>query len=97
MNPITPLNAALWEFPHTMTLKVIGDADAATDETALTDLVCAILARHLGDFSPQALSTRTSSGGRFLSVSVGICVHNCAQVEGIYRDLRAEPRIRTAL
>lgn len=86
------LREELWQFPHDMTLKVFGDADAG-----LADIVCAILARHLGEFSPRNLSTRPSSGGRFVAVSVDITVHNRVQVEGIYRDLNAEPRVRMAI
>jgi putative lipoic acid-binding regulatory protein len=82
----------LWEFPHEMTLKVFGDADAP-----LADIVCAILARHLGEVAPRNLGTRPSSGGRYVAVSVDICVHNRAQVEGIYADLAAHPRVRMAI
>ncbi len=97
MSNVTAINASLWEFPHRMTLKVFGDADATAGDTPLADIVCIILARHLGDFSPQHLAVRPSSGGRYIAISIDICVHNCEQVEGIYRDLRAEPRVRTAL
>jgi putative lipoic acid-binding regulatory protein len=93
----TGLNVALWEFPHAMSLKVFGEAEIPPGGLPLADIVCAIVARHLGDFSPQGLATRASSGGRFLSVSLDIVVHNREQVEGIYRDLRAEPRVRTAI
>lgn len=91
------INEALWEFPHHMTLKVFGDADTPAHPAPLADVVCGILARHLRDFSPKNLSTRASSAGRFVSISVDICVHNREQVEGIYRDLKAEPRVRMAL
>jgi len=91
------INHALWEFPHEMTLKVFGDAAVPPGALPLEDIVCGILARHLRDFVAQKISTRPSSGGRFIAISVDICVHDAAQVEGIYRDLRAEPRIRTAL
>ena len=91
------INEALWEFPHHMTLKVFGDADTPAHDLPLADVVCAILARHLKDFVPQNLSTRASSGGRYAALSVDICVHNREQVEGIYRDLKAEPRVRMAL
>lgn len=91
-SPPGTLREELWQFPHDMTLKVFGDADAP-----LPDIVCAILARHLGEVTPRNLATRPSSGGRFVSVSVDITVHNSVQVEGIYRDLNAEPRVRMAL
>lgn len=91
------INEALWNFPHDMTLKVFGDADTGAHPLPFADLVCVILARHLSDFAPQNLVTRASSGGKFISVSVDIRVHNREQVEGIYRDLKAEPRIRMAL
>lgn len=86
------LREEIWQFPHEMTLKVFGDADSA-----LEDVVCAILARHLGDFTPRNLSSRPSAAGRFVAVSVDITVHNRAQVEGIYRDLHDEPRVRMAI
>ena len=91
------INEALWNFPHRMTLKVFGDATTPDGEASLADIVCAIVTRHLGDYVPENLVVRPSSGGRFLAVSVDLCVHNAQQVEGIYRDLRAEPRVRTAL
>lgn len=91
------INEALWEFPHTMTLKVFGDAVAPPGEPPLADIVCGILARHLNDFAAQHLTERASSGGRFTAVSVEICVHNREQVEGIYRDLKASPRVRMAI
>lgn len=91
------INEEIWDFPHTMTLKVFGDAATPPGGVALADLVCAILVRHLGDFSPHALTARASSGGKYLAVSIEIVVHNRDQVEGIYRDLRAEPRVRTAI
>lgn len=86
------LREELWQFPHDMTLKVFGDAG-----NGLEDIVCAILARHLGDFAPRNLIARPSSGGRFVAVSVDITVHDRAQVEGIYQDLSAEPRVRMAI
>lgn len=87
------LNDELWEFPHTMTLKVFGDAGGEP----LADIVGAILARHLQDFAAHAVTTRASSHGRFLAVSADITVHNREQVLGIYADLRAHPRIRMAI
>ena len=86
------LREELWQFPHDMTLKVFGDADAP-----LADIVGAILARHLHDFAAHAVTTRASSHGRFLAVSADITVHNREQVLGIYADLRAHPRIRMAI
>ena len=90
-------NEALWEFPHTMTLKVFGEAYTPPGAPPLEDVVCAILARRLGDFAPRALASRASAGGKYLAVSVEVCVQDRAQLEGIYRDLRAEPRVRTAI
>ena len=87
------LNDELWDFPHSMTLKVFGDAG----EEPLADIVGAILARHLHDFAAHAVTTRASSHGRFLAVSADITVHNREQVLGIYADLRAHPRIRMAI
>ncbi|MFZ5724624.1 MAG: YbeD family protein [Pseudomonadota bacterium] len=95
--PPESINDALWEFPHTMTLKVFGDAQTPPGEPPLADLVCAILARRLGDFVPQDIGTRPSSGGKYLALSLTVTVQDREQLEGIYRDLRAEPRVRTAI
>lgn len=91
------VNDALWQFPHIMTLKVIGEAYTPPGAPALADVVCAIIARRLGDFSPRGIGSRASAGGKYLSISVEVCVQDRAQLDGLYRDLRAEPRVRTAI
>lgn len=86
-----------WQFPHTMALKVFGDAQVPPGELPLADVVCALIARRIGDFVPQGLSSRASSGGKYLSISVAVTVQNRAQLDGLFADLRAEPRVRTAI
>lgn len=91
------VNDALWQFPHTMTLKVFGEAYTPPGEPPLADVVCAIIARRIGDFSPRELGSRASAGGKYVAISVEVCVQDREQLDGLYRDLRAEPRVRTAI
>lgn len=83
----------LWEFPHTMQLKVMGAADAPLEQ-AVSD----ILETHLADFDRKAhLSSKPSSKGTFVSITAHITVRDKEQVEAIYRDLDASPHVKITL
>ncbi len=96
--PIPPVDDDTpWQFPHTMVLKVFGDAQTPPGAPPLADVVCALIARRIGDFVPRELSSRASSGGKYLAISVEVTVQDRAQLDGLFADLRAEPRVRTAI
>lgn len=79
------VNEELWDFPHAMTLKVLGAADAPLEQA-----VIAILDKHLDEFLPnEHVSIVPSSKGNFISVNAKIVVHNKEQVTLIYTALNA--------
>lgn len=79
------INEHLWEFPHEMTLKVMGAAD-----TPLEQAVVAILMQHLDDFDPNAhIRSVPSSKGNFVSINARVVMRNRDQVTAIYAALNA--------
>ena len=58
----------LWDFPHSMQLKVMGAADAPLEEA-----VVEILETHLDDFDRHAhLSSKPSTKGNFVSLTATV-------------------------
>jgi putative lipoic acid-binding regulatory protein len=79
------INEDLWEFPHEMTLKVMGSADSPLEQA-----VVAILSQHLEDFDPNAhLSVKPSAKGNYISVNARITVQHRDHVTNIYAELNA--------
>jgi putative lipoic acid-binding regulatory protein len=80
------------EFPCEFPIKVMGywaeDFDA---------LVMQIIRRHVDNLGEGSLRSRESRGGRYMSVTVTIEARSREQLDAIYRDLTAEPRVVMAL
>lgn len=84
------INDELWEFPHAMTLKVMGAADSPLEQA-----VVAILSEHLKDFDAnEDLSLTPSSKGNYVSVNARIVMENRDQVIAIYTALNACPHVK---
>jgi putative lipoic acid-binding regulatory protein len=81
-------SATLEQFPCVYTFKIFG---RRSDHFA--ERVGAIIAATLGSVPYDALTTRESSGGRYLSVTVLARVESRAQLERVYADLRAEDEV----
>lgn len=78
------------EFPCPFTFKVMGLADEA-----LPDRVVAVLQQHIpGDYSP---STKPSSKGTYVSVSISTTVNSKEQIELLYSELAAIEGVRGVL
>lgn len=82
----------LLEFPCTFPIKAMGRADSGL-ETAVME----ILERHAPDFDADRLEARSSSGGKWLSVTVRIEASSKAQLDAIYRELTAHELVVYAL
>ena len=82
----------LLKFPCTFPIKAMGAADSAI-EAAVTD----ILSRHAPDFEPSAMTTRLSSGGKWLAVTARVRADSKAQLDAIYRELSAHELVVYAL
>ncbi|MFN8642004.1 MAG: DUF493 domain-containing protein [Candidatus Binatia bacterium] len=80
--------AAPLDLPGEYTFKIFGRQSAT-----FVERVSVILARTFGTLGPEAVSVRTSSGERYLSVSVVVWVEERRQLEAAYADLKAEPEV----
>jgi uncharacterized protein len=79
------VNEHLWDFPHEMTLKVMGASDSPLEQA-----VVAILTEHLEDFDPnQHVRILPSPKGNFISVNARVVMRHRDQVAAIYAALSA--------
>lgn len=75
-------NGKLLRFPCDFPLKVMG-----RDERNFEDAVLAIFERHLGDLDGADVTSRPSSSGNFLSITVVFRAESQDQLDALYRDL----------
>jgi uncharacterized protein len=80
------------KFPCEFPIKIIGD-----NSEAYAPLVIAILQKHVPDLNVDAVTTRSSSGGKYLSVSATFTAQSRRQVDDLYRALTAHPNVRWVL
>lgn len=83
---------SLFEFPCTFSVKAMG---LATDDFDM--LVVEIVHRHVPQLSEGAVKTRTSSGGKYVSVTITFEASSKAQLDAIYQDLTDHERVLMSL
>ena len=81
-NAENPAEAQGLEFPCDYPVKAMGRA-----VPEFPGMVTDIVARHVGTVPPEAVRTRDSSAGKFVSVTVTVHVSTRSQLEDIYQDL----------
>lgn len=83
-----PEHDSPFEFPCMFPVKAMGknipDLDA---------VIVGIVRRHVDDLSENAVKTRTSKGGKFISITVEFEAQSKAQLDAIYTDFNACPDI----
>ncbi len=79
-------------FPCDFPVKAMG---LAGDD--MEAVVRELLAPHVGELPPGALTTRASSGGRYVSVTVTVWARSRDQLDAIYGALSADERVKYAL
>ena len=82
----------LLEFPCTFPVKAMGRAEKDFDA-----LVVEIVRRHVPDLAENAVSSRPSKGGKWVSVTVTIRATSQEQLDAIYRALTEHDRVVMAL
>jgi hypothetical protein len=82
----------LLRFPCTFPIKAMGAADSAVEAAVLE-----ILARHAPDLPADAVTTRRSSGGKWVAVTARVQAHSKAQLDAIYQELTAHELVVYAL
>lgn len=80
------------DFPCDFPIKAMGQA---TQE--LESVVMEIVRRHAPQVSDEALRSRPSSNGKYLSVTVTVRAESRAQLDAIYIDLTACQQVLMAL
>lgn len=66
-------------------------------ERDIVALVSEIAARHDPDFDPDAVRSKSSSAGRYVSVTLDIHATSRDQLDAIYRELTAREEILMVL
>jgi len=91
---MTPTNRreTLIEFPCQFPIKAMGLASADFDA-----LVVELILRHVDKINEGAVKTKTSSSGKYTSVTVTFEALNQAQLDNVYRELTGHERILTTL
>lgn len=78
----------LQEFPCFYTFKIFG-----RQSKTFVERVRAAVAQTLGTVPQDCMKVRESSGGRYLSVTIEMQVHNQRQLEQVYEGLRVEAEV----
>lgn len=82
----------LIEFPCDFPIKVMGET---CDD--FTETIIAVVRIHLPDFDASRVELRSSSGGRYTSLTCTVYVTSKPQLDDLYRALTAHPMVRVVL
>ncbi|RLJ17022.1 DUF493 domain-containing protein [bacterium endosymbiont of Escarpia laminata] len=82
----------LLEFPCDFSIKAMGRAEPGFDL-----LVVEMIRNHVPDLHEDAVKSRSSKGGKWVSVTVTIQASSKAQLDAIYLDLTAHEKVVMAL
>lgn len=80
------------EFPCKFPIKVMGKSSGEFEPLALD-----IIRRHAPDISEDAITSRASKDGNYVSITVTIQASSRAQLDVIYRELTGHPQVLMAL
>ena len=83
---------SLLEFPCAFPIKIMGRRQDGFAQ-AIAEIVC----RHAPDFDAATLEMRTSSAGNYLSVTATVHATSREQLDDLYRELVAQPRVAMVL
>lgn len=82
----------LWEFPMHYPVKIMGEACHP-----MVEIITTILQRHAASFDASTLEERTSSGGKYISITATVYVTCKEQINGMYADFASCKEIRMVL
>ena len=82
----------LFNFPCEFPIKIMGRCDCE-----LESLVVEVINKHVSDLSENAVQTRPSGKGNFISVTVTITAISREQLDNIYIELTAREEVLMAL
>jgi uncharacterized protein len=76
------------EFPCVFPLKAIGK-----DQDDFAAFITEIVRRHAPELNDAAVSTRVSSGGKYVSVTATFVAQSQEQLDAMYRELSSHERV----
>lgn len=79
-------------YPCDVPIKAMGLAEPGFDT-----LVVGVVRNHFPDLDENAVTQRPSANGKYVSVTVNVLAQNRAQLEAVYRDLKATGRVVAVL
>jgi hypothetical protein len=79
-------------FPCNFPVKIMG---LAQDNFAQT--MIEIVLRHAPDFAAETVEMRSSSGGKYISITCTVRASSKPQLDHLYRELSAHPWVKMAL
>jgi len=82
----------LIEFPCDFTIKAMGPSGVELDS-----IVVGIARKHVDDIKEGAVTTRESSGGKFISVTITIYATSKKQLDAIYQELSDHEHVKYVL
>lgn len=82
----------LFNFPCDFPIKIMGRCDCELEE-----LVIKIVKKHVNELAENAVTSRPSAKGNFISVTVTIKAHSREQLDNIYLELTAREEVLMAL
>jgi len=75
-------------FPCVYPIRVMG-----LNEQDFPAFVLELVSRHVPELTPADISTRPSSGGKYLSVTASFTAQSREQVDALNRELAEHPRV----
>lgn len=93
LTPQTPAEQdSLIEFPCDFPIKIMGD----THED-FTATIIEVIQHHLPNFKPNNIEMRSSSGGKYISITATVYVTNKLQLDAIYMSLTKHEYVKVVL
>jgi hypothetical protein len=89
--PPPPAESPL-QFPTAFPIKVMG-----LTRDGFAQAIVAVVRRHAPEFDPSTVEMRTSSRGKYLSLTCTITATSRAQLDDLYRELTAHPMVAMVL
>lgn len=89
---MTDEGSTLLDFPTDFPIKIMGEARADFVQTMVE-----LVQRHAPDFNADTVETRTSSNGKYLSITCTIRATSKAQLDALYQAITAHPWVNMAL
>ena len=84
--------AEIMQFPCEIAVKAMGKAD-----TDFETIVVEIVRRHAPDLGEGSVSSKPSSKGNYLSVTIRVNAVSRAQMDALYQELSAHKAVAMAL